>query len=92
MLRDRFGLPLKSTATAGLGYSAKAAAYLAGRAVQEYVTKNRSLYHYPKTFRVDPTAPHATVELDGQPTPPAFLPRREAPAPREQAVPELAAA
>ena len=80
MLRDRFGLPLKSTATGGPAYAAKAAAYLAGRAVQEYVTKNRSLYHYPKTFRVDPSAPHATVELDGGETPAAFRPRRREPA------------
>ncbi|QDT17716.1 cupin-like domain-containing protein [Alienimonas californiensis] len=78
MLRDRFGLSLSSTKTSGLGYQAKAAAYLAGRAVQEYVTKKRGLYHYPKTFRVDPKAPHATVELNGGPTPAAFLPRAAA--------------
>ena len=86
MLRDRFGLPLKSTATRGPAYAAKAAAYLAGRAVQEYVTKNRSLYHYPKTFRVDPSAPHATVELDGGETPAAFRPRTVEPAPEPAAV------
>ena len=75
MLRDKFGLKLTNTKTSGPGYAAKAAAYLAGRAVQEYVTKDRDLYHYPKTFRVDPTAPLATVELDGGETPAAFRPR-----------------
>ena len=86
MLRDRFGLKLTDTRTSGAGYAAKAAAYLAGRAVEEYVTRSRDLYHYPKTFRVDPTAPHATVELDGSATPAAFLPRESAPAPRREAV------
>ncbi|MEM9704377.1 MAG: cupin-like domain-containing protein, partial [Planctomycetota bacterium] len=76
MLKDRFGLPLKSTATTGLGYASKSAAYLAGRAIQEYVTKKRDLFHYPRTFRVDPTAEHATVELNGGATPEAFLPRK----------------
>ena len=93
MLKDRFGLKLEDTGTTGVGYAAKAAAYLAGRAVQEYVTKNRSLYHYPKTFRVDPAAEYATVELNGDDTPEAFLPRTETPragetqpaAPRETA-------
>ena len=80
MLKDRFGLKLTNTDTSGPAYAAKAAAYLAGRAVQEYVTKDRNLYHYPKTFRVDPTAPLATVELDGADTPAAFRPRGE-PAP-----------
>ena len=75
MLRDRFGLKLRDTATSGTAYAAKSAAYLAGRAVEEYVTKSRDLYHYPKTFRVDPSAEHATVELDGGETPAAFLPR-----------------
>ena len=91
MLKDRFGLKLTDTSTAGAGYAAKAAAYLAGRAVEEYVTKSRDLYEYPKTFRVDPAAPHATVELSGEPTPAAFLPRAgrrvERTAPPEDATP-----
>ena len=78
MLKDNLGLKLRNTDPTGVGYAAKAAAYLAGRAVQEYVTKNRDLYHYPKTFRVDPSAPLATVELDGSDTPEAFRPRETA--------------